>query len=140
MIDDEVKITTSVYLFLRQKKWIDERGYVLSDFVRLAVDEKINSMAGYIVDIEKTRDRIKNLEEDLKIQKEKLIHLEQKQEEFDETINMENINSLIVRAITNIDYSGWEEAAKDLEDLRGTLQIETWENLVRERWEELYGE
>lgn len=133
--DGDPPIITSVSLPVSSFKWIKEHGNQMSEFVREAVNEKIERSVGY-------EDRLTSLDRELK---ELQSTIENKQNEYHEVKAMHEswmdekelneLSSLIRRAIVNIKYKTWQEVANDLDSARTRISTAAFADLVKRIWD-----
>jgi len=135
-----LRVTTSIYIPIEDLKWIKENRKVVSTFVCDAIREKIERETGFSSQIRRLESMIKETEELLERRYQELEELKKREEEWKKKKEREELNDLLTRAAKNVLYESWEEMAKDLEESRGSIPIEEWKSMVREKWDEYHVE
>jgi len=129
---------TSIYVPIRALEWIEGHGYHESTFIREAIEEKIQRESGYVIQLERKRSEIRNLEEQLNKAKEELKRLEAKQEEWEEQEEALKLRKTIETAILHVPYKDAIECARDLRSLKPEeLSWREWVEKVEKIWTEL---
>jgi len=118
------------------------RGHVgsVSAFVREAVDEKIGRSTGYEYSIRSLEDELVSLQAAVAQKLQELDAQKKQQESLVQEQAIVRVNDILGRALTKIDYESAEDAAKDLEEARGSIPVEEWNSLVKRKWEEIHSE
>jgi hypothetical protein len=137
----EDKVLTSVYLPLRQKEWIKQRGFKQSQFVREAVEEKIIRESGFQTQIAKRREKIEILKDE--IAREEMV-IEELNAKHQEWVKEQEENELLLNvetAIYKVGYMNAAEAARDLKSLRPEgMAWGDWLRFIAETWKRIRGD
>ena len=105
-----------------------------SDFVRNALDEKIGNTTGFKEKLAAIEEDIRQKRAELEALSAKKFSIEQEQEIWEEAREIEELSSLIVKAINKLNYASWEDAARDLDSSRKNLSSEAFRDLVQSLW------
>lgn len=134
--NNEPKIITSVYLPASMRDWIKDNASPMSRFITAAITEKIERQKGFKESIIRLKKDVFVLESELLRKQVELNELESRQVDFAENLLILEKTTLIRRAVDNIPYKTWMDAANDLKESKESLSTETFNRLVESIWRE----
>jgi len=126
---------TSVSIPVDFINWIkDNRRESVSEFIRDAVSEKMDRLIGHEGQLAEIDKRIMEKQIELEILNTERHSVEEAHSRWKDEKELEDLSSLIAKAIKKINYTSWEDAAKDLESARKNVSRESFDDLVQAIW------